>query len=90
MIDTNELAAAIRLVDGDHSLGAGALAEAILAETGPLLRGYEIELMTRVAQAEAWEQGYRDGAYDATHPASEPKLLDQLNPYKPQYDAGSF
>jgi len=34
VIDVDELANVIRSIDGSHSLGAGALAEAILAELG--------------------------------------------------------
>lgn len=44
-LDVNGLAALIRQVDGDHSLGAGALAEAL------------IESVTEMV-ADGWDQGW--------------------------------
>jgi hypothetical protein len=45
------VAAAIRAADGDHTMGAGALAEVVVAALVPLL-------------SEAWSEGYAAGFHD--------------------------
>lgn len=56
---TNHIAATIRRVDGGHSLGASALAEAIVAELGKLANNDEVlTLAVNALVANGW--GARD------------------------------
>ena len=54
-LDVDELAQIIRTVDGDHSLGAGALAEAILARlSGASTDSTEMVEANREMEADLW------------------------------------
>ena len=78
---TDELARVIRRVDGTHSLGAGALAEALSA--------WVAEHDRQVAER-AWDEGFSRGFYAGqSYPdgadASEP---DIDNPYRKEQENG--
>lgn len=68
----DRLAQVIRDVDGNHDMGAGALAEQIIASD------WHAEVI-RAAKAEGWSEGFQDGQRQDAEGEDGPRFT---NPYR--------